>query len=166
MKIETGFVIEVELPDGYHWFVGVGNHPLAEQKGIILPMNCFSPYPEDALIMDNEEKATQVNEKIIPDANGYVVSVEKANFNLGYKKLPDGNFQGCKRMRNLQVGESFRRRENGSIYKAIRKENDGKMFCIVINNDRNSGIFIKTDSDNFIYPIFAPVNVEKLIQKQ
>lgn len=162
MEQKRQYVIETELPDGYHWFVGIGNHPLAEKKGKIVPMNCWSPYPEEALRMDDAIKAIQVNDNILQDVKGIVVTEDEANFHLGYSKLKDGNFLAPMRIRGLQVGQTFCKRYPGIIYKAVKRLNKN-MLCIPVDftlTDKTTAnsLYVPLESTKFIYRILPPVN--------
>ena len=57
----------------YLWFMGVGLHPDALQRGVTIPMNMWTPYPDQATRYKDRDEATIVNEKILGATAGGVV---------------------------------------------------------------------------------------------
>lgn len=65
----------VVVPDGptkyeYQWFCGVGLNPYYLAKGVQLPMNIWSPYPEQAFQYKDKEDAEAVNKYILGESGG------------------------------------------------------------------------------------------------
>ncbi len=87
-------VLQTTLPDGVHWFAGIGFHPATVNKPGVSPllMNLFSPYIVDAMRMD-EQTAYKANELVLTAAAGCCVVPYSAalahSFKFPYK--PEDN---------------------------------------------------------------------------
>lgn len=73
-------VIQTDLPDGKHWFCGIGFHPGTLNRPDVTPLvvNWTSPYFEDAMRFD-KHTADDVNKIILLDSGWQVVEYAKAS---------------------------------------------------------------------------------------
>lgn len=159
----TDFVIEVELPDGYHWFSGFGNHPEATKKNIDMPMNCWSPYKQDAFKIDNEDIANKTNE-LLAGVGAKVVPYYKAKFHRAYIKMENGLFRGCKRAGNLQMGDRFMFTTSGNYFVVVdllgKTEKRPEGTTVVYKNEAtNKTATLGRHDKRFIYFLLQPVKL-------
>jgi hypothetical protein len=126
------YVIETELPDGYHWFGGIITKKVNTSKGVIdLPVNFWTPYEKEALRFDNKEKAEDLNKRLLADCSATVVPESDANFKYSFRQIGNQLYIGAKRICNIQIGDSFVDSDTSPVfYKAVKFiENDTKVIC-------------------------------------
>jgi hypothetical protein len=56
------------------WFAGVGLHPEMLKSGKAVPMNIWTPYPEQAAVYKDRDEADLVNKMVLGEVSGGVVS--------------------------------------------------------------------------------------------
>lgn len=75
-KVVDGITVkDQELVYEYMWFSGVGLDP---QTGS-MPMNIWTPYPEQAIRYKDRDEAQLVNNLILPESGGKVLEWDECN---------------------------------------------------------------------------------------
>jgi len=124
------YVIEVELPDGFHWFGGIFVNEIKTDKGIIkIPYNFWTPYEKEAIKFETEEQPTIVHGEMIKDNCANVVHISKAKFQYAYIKIGKDYFLGPKRQLNLQVGDKFKPEITANHYFEVKNIKDKTAIC-------------------------------------
>lgn len=84
-------VPDISVPTEYQWqwFCGVGANPkLFYERGVIIPMNVWSPYPFQAAKYDTKDEALAVHEQILGgDPACFVVDWEQSHHKEGLQIL-------------------------------------------------------------------------------
>lgn len=85
MSDEGPVTVPSEDPEyEYLWFAGVGLHPGMLAKGKAVPMNIWTPYPEQAARYKDKDEADLVNQKVLGiQSGGYVISYELSHWREG-----------------------------------------------------------------------------------
>ena len=167
------YVIETELPDGFHWFGGIFTQKIESPKGIIeVPFNFWTPYEKEAVKFETAEQPIIVHKEMIKDNCANVVHVSKAKFQYAYIKIGKDYFLGPKRQYNLQVGDKFKTEVTANYFFEVTEIKDKTAICV------KRGVFgpnkkkytkrefqFSLKSNKFIYSIYSKQKTEDVVTK-